>query len=147
MVRAPTLGNVSLRDDPCATWSRGGNGLPLGDQEAVGCDAECAVVVEASPASPFVVVEAHLLLVFLIIAFVVPEARSLRDAPTQFGGVDELGEVDVLRQRRKQVFGRLFFLFRPLDQQPFVGASRARRVTMRSRRGCRRRPWAARSAF
>ena len=34
-----------------------GDRLPLGDHEAVGGDAECRVVMEAVPPTPFVVVE------------------------------------------------------------------------------------------
>ena len=40
--------------------SEGGIETPLGDQESVGCDAERHVVVKASPASTFIVIEAEL---------------------------------------------------------------------------------------
>ena len=36
-----------------------GNQTPFGDQDSVGCDAERHVVVKASPASTFIVIEAQ----------------------------------------------------------------------------------------
>jgi hypothetical protein len=42
------------------------------------------------------------------------------DAPAQLGEVDQISEGNVLRKRRKPVFGRLALAFRPLDQQPFL---------------------------
>jgi hypothetical protein len=51
---------------------QGGNRLPLGDQEPVGCDAQRGVVVEAAPSSSFEVAEADLLLELLVIALDAP---------------------------------------------------------------------------
>ena len=45
-----------------------GNHLPFGDEEAVGGDAQCGVVVKAAPAAPLVVAEPELLLQLLIVA-------------------------------------------------------------------------------
>jgi hypothetical protein len=52
-----TRGKGRLREEDLAALLRGGNGAPLGDQEAVGCDANRGVVVEAAPTSPFEVPE------------------------------------------------------------------------------------------
>jgi len=51
-----------LREEDFAAPFRGGSGAPLGDQEAVGCDAHGGVVVKAAPTSSFEVAEPHLLL-------------------------------------------------------------------------------------
>src|SRR5262245_41563521 len=69
---------------------RGGNRTPLGEEESVGCDRERRVVVESSPASAFVVVEADLLLQVLEVAL---------DAPSELGSVDERGDRRVAGQR------------------------------------------------
>ena len=53
-----------------------GNQTPFGDQESVGRDAERHVVVKASPASSFEVIEPEFLLEFLVVAL---------DPPPQFG--------------------------------------------------------------
>ena len=57
-------------------------------------------MMEATPSAAFEVSETDLLLEFLIVAF---------DAPAQLGEVDEFAEVDVGRQRRQPIFGRLGF--------------------------------------
>ena len=81
------------------------------------------MVVKASPASSFIVIEAEFLLEFLIVAL---------DPPAHFGGCDELLEVGVGRQGRKPVFGRCAFALRPFDEQPFFGIGlRAPIVPMR----------------
>src|SRR6185436_20779781 len=59
---------------------RGGNRTPLCDEESVGRDRERRVVMESSPASTLVVVEADLLLQVLEVAL---------DAPSELGGIDE----------------------------------------------------------
>ena len=69
-------------------------------------------MVEASPASPFVVPEPDLLLEVLIIPL---------DAPAQFGQIDHLGERDVVGEGREPMFGRLRLALRPFDKQPFLG--------------------------
>ena len=61
-----------------ACWiGAGGNRTPFGDQEPVGRDRECRVVVEAQPSSTLVVVETDLLL------------QVLEVAPPELCGVDE----------------------------------------------------------
>jgi len=84
-----TVGNGRFREDRGGTRSRGGNRLPLGDQEPVGGDAQRGVVVEAAPTAPLVVPEAEFLLQFLVVAL---------DPPAQLGAVDQLGEGDVIGQ-------------------------------------------------
>ena len=65
-----------------------GKGSPLTDQQAAGGDAQRGMVVETSPASPFIVAEADLLFQVLIVTL---------DAPPEFRGVDQIGEADVFR--------------------------------------------------
>ena len=57
--------------------------------------------------------EPELLLQLLVIAL---------DPPAQLGKIDELGERDGLGQRGEPVLGRLLLVFRPFDQQPFLGS-------------------------
>ena len=77
--QSPWIGNRWERkflERPGGTRSRGGNRLPLGDQESVGRDAQRGVVVEATPTSPFEMPEPDLLFEILIVAL---------DAPAQLG--------------------------------------------------------------
>src|SRR5208337_4497007 len=104
-----TVGKRKFLERPGGTRSRGGNRLPLGDQESVGRDAQCGVMMEAAPTSPFEVTEPDLLLQFLIIAL---------DTPAQFGDAHHFAEGNVLRKRREPVFGGFLLAFGPLDQQP-----------------------------
>ena len=85
-------GSGRPRGETTACWSlraashpEGGKGSPLGDQEAVGGDAQRGVVVKTSPASPFIVAEADLLLQVLIITL---------DTPPQLRGIDEIRKAD-----------------------------------------------------
>src|SRR5260221_10528641 len=71
-------------------------------------------MVKASPASSLVMAESEFLLEFLVVAL---------DPPAQLGEIDELVEWNVLRQRGEPVFGRLFLVFRPFDQQPLFGSA------------------------
>src|SRR5580658_3075605 len=63
-----TGGKAKLREPRGGKRSRGGNRSPLGDQEAVCGDAECGMVMKASPSSPFIVPKPEFLLEFLIVA-------------------------------------------------------------------------------
>src|ERR1700753_2359036 len=107
-----TFGYGKFREQPGATKSRGGNYLPFGDQEPVGRDAQCGMMMKAWPSSPFKVAEANFLLEFLIIAF---------DAPAQFGGVDQIAERNIFWQGRQPIFGRRILSLGPFDQQPLLG--------------------------
>src|ERR1700757_5279194 len=93
-----------------ADASEGGNHLSLGDQKSVGGNAQCCVVVEATPASPLKVAKADLLFELVVVAL---------NAPAQLGNIDELTEANGRRKRRKPIFGRRLLALRPLDQQPF----------------------------
>ena len=131
---SPTRGKGRLREEDFAAPFRGGNGAPLGDQEAVGGDAHGGVMVEAAPASSFEVAEPDLLLELLIVAL---------DAPAHHGDVDEAVECHVGWQRREPEFGRRRLALRPFDQKPFLGlvcraalaASRTRTRAKRERKG------------
>jgi hypothetical protein len=65
---------------------RGGNRLPLREQKTVGDNAQCGVMMEASPSSFLEVSEADFLLQFLIIPFA---------APSEFGDIDHARECNV----------------------------------------------------
>src|SRR5215475_8873074 len=47
-------------------WSGGGNPLPFGDQETVGCDAQCAVMMESPPAAALIMAEADFLVAVIV---------------------------------------------------------------------------------
>src|SRR5215472_6457692 len=63
-----TVGKGKFFEQRGGTRSTGGNRLPLGDQEAVGCDAQRGMVVEAAPTPAFEMPEPNLLFEFLVIA-------------------------------------------------------------------------------
>lgn len=84
-------------------------------EEAVCDGAEAGVVVEAAPGSPFEVVEAKLLLQFLVVAL---------DAPAQLGGADEVLQRGLDRQRREPELGRLRLALRPGAEEPLQVARR-----------------------
>ena len=69
-----------------------------------------SVVMKASPASTFIVIEAKFLLEFLIVAL---------DPPAQFGRLHEPRDGCILRQGREPVFGWRVFVLGPFDEQPF----------------------------
>ena len=71
------------------------------------------MVVEAAPPAPFIITEAEFLLELLVIAL---------DPPAQLWQVDQPIEGDILGQGGEPILGRLGFAFRPLDQQPLLGA-------------------------
>src|SRR6058998_3677598 len=67
------------------------------------------MMMEASPAAAFEVIEPELILELLIVAL---------DTPTQLGEADEVGRRR--RQGREPILRGLGFAPRPLDQQPFL---------------------------
>jgi len=58
--------------------SRGGNGLPFGDQESMGRDTQGGVVVKAAPAAAFITPKAKLLLESAIVALDAPSVSACR---------------------------------------------------------------------
>src|SRR5947207_11189127 len=61
------VGYGRLREQCGGTRSTGGNRLPFGDQESIGCDAQRGVVMEDAPAAPFKIPEPDLLLELMIV--------------------------------------------------------------------------------
>lgn len=102
----------------------GGISSPLGDQEGIGRDVECGVMVESSPPSTFVMAEAEFLLQILIVAL---------DAPPQLGGRHQVGNPRCAGQRRQPVFRRLGLAVRLLDQEPFLGMGLGEPIVAMSR--------------
>src|SRR5512134_3468758 len=86
-----------------------GEKASLGDEEAIGGDAQRGVVVKASPAAALVVAEAEFLLEFLIVTL---------DPPAPLGRGDQILERRVGGQRREPILARLVLARRILDQQP-----------------------------
>src|SRR5215475_2299417 len=89
-------------------WSGGGNPLPFGDQEAVGCDAQCAVMMESPPAAALIMAEADFLLEIAVIVL---------DTPAHLGEIDKLTQRHVLVDGCEPVFGGLGLALGPLDEQ------------------------------
>jgi len=65
-------------------------GESLRDQKSVGGNAQCCVMVEATPASPLEVTKANFLFEFVVVAL---------NAPAQLGNIDELTEANIRRKR------------------------------------------------
>src|SRR6185437_2044725 len=68
-------------------------------------------MVEPAPVAALEMSQPQLLFQLLIIPF---------DDPAVFGHLDQSFELGSGRQRRYPIFGGLFLLSRPLDQQPFL---------------------------
>src|SRR5215831_14403272 len=98
----PTVANPIL-----PARAEGGKTAPLTNQEAVGCDAQCGVMVKSAPVAPFEVSEAQLLFQLLIIPF---------NDPALFGDFDQSFERGIRRQRRDPILRRFRFASRPFDQ-------------------------------
>lgn len=94
---------------------QGGKPSTLGDEEAVGGDAECRVLVEAPPAPALVVAESDPLLQVLVVAL---------DPPAELVSPDEFWERSALGLRRQPVLRRLLAPLGLLDQQPLDGVRR-----------------------
>src|ERR1700686_5820512 len=69
-------------------------------------------MVEPSPSSPFIMAQSKFLLQVLVIAL---------DPPAQLGQIDQAAERDIVGQGPQPVFGRLLFVLRPFNEQPFFG--------------------------
>src|SRR3954452_17531265 len=100
-----------------------GEKAALGDQKAVGCDAQAGMMGEAAPVAAIVVAKAKLLLEFMIVPL---------DPPARLGNPHETLERGAPREVGEPVLGRLGVSRRPLDQQPLFGPGfAAPRVAMR----------------
>src|SRR5689334_9351940 len=82
---------------------------PFGHQEAMGRNAQGGVMMEASPATTFIVPQAEFLLQFLIVA--------LND-PAMFRQMHQFHQGDIGRDCSEPVLGRFGFSSGPLYQQP-----------------------------
>ena len=109
--RAEVLGWRRCLDPVRGEALRRGEKTALGDEEAVGCDAQAGMVVKAAPAAPFVVAEADLLLELLVVSF---------NPPARLGDVDEALERGARGQVGEPVFAWLVAPLGPLDQQPLL---------------------------
>ena len=83
---APAGGNESQ----IAGAGRGGKTAPLSNQEPVGCDAQCGMMVKSTPVAAFEVSQAQLLFQLLVIPF---------NDPALFGDLDQSFERGIRRQR------------------------------------------------
>ncbi len=86
-----------------------GEKTPLGDEEAIGGDAQGGMMMKAAPATALIVIEPDFLFQFFVIAL---------NAPSAFGGGHQILERGVGRQGGQPVLGRLGFAVGPLDQEP-----------------------------
>src|SRR5881628_136838 len=92
-----------------------GEKRPSESEEAVSDGAKGRVMVETSPGSAFVVVEANLLLHLLVVAF---------DAPPQLRQTHQLAQRRGRGQRREPESRRRVIAHQPLRQQPLLFARR-----------------------
>src|ERR1700687_4023624 len=103
--RAETFGEASGMQEGKRCW--GGKPSTLGRQEGVRRDAEHPVMVEALPAAPFVVVQAHLVLQLLVVAL---------DPPAELDQPHEIVERYRRGDVREPVLRRFLLSGRPLHQ-------------------------------
>ena len=84
-----TGGNGKVLEQPGATRSAGGNGLPLGDQKPVSRDAQRGVMMEAPPTSSLKMSKPNFLFELLIVSL---------NAPTQLCHVYKMRQSDLCRK-------------------------------------------------
>ena len=77
-----------------------GKKTPLGDEEAIGGDAQGGMMMKAAPAPALIVIEPDFLFQFFVIAL---------NAPSALGGGHQIREQGVGWQGGQPVFGRLGF--------------------------------------
>src|SRR3954470_14934207 len=99
-------------DPPADELPLRGEQAALGDQKAVGCDAQAGMMMEAAPVAALVVAKAKLLLELLIVPL---------DPPARLGNLDQALERGASGQVGEPVFRWLSVRRRPLDQQPLFG--------------------------
>ena len=86
-----------------------GKKTPLGDEEAIGGDAQGGMMMKAAPAPALIVIEPDFLFQLLVIAL---------NAPSAFGGGHQILERGVGWQGGQPVFGWFSFAVGPFDQEP-----------------------------
>ena len=85
----------------------------LTHQKPIRRDAQRGMVMEATPVAPLEVVEAKLLLQFLIVPL---------DAPAHLDDIHQFLACGLGRQGRQEMLGRLRLALGPFDEQPFFFA-------------------------
>jgi len=85
-----------------------GKKTPLGDEEAIGSDAQGGMMMKAAPAPALIVIEPDFLFQLLVIAL---------NAPSAFSG-HQMRERGVGWQGGQPVFGWFSFAVGPFDQEP-----------------------------
>ena len=86
-----------------------GKKTPLGDEEAIGGDAQGGMMMKAAPAPALIVIEPDFLFQFFVIAL---------NAPSALGGGHQIRERGVGWQGGQPVFGWFSFAVGPFDQEP-----------------------------
>src|SRR4051812_9502709 len=102
--RPETGGECRCFDPPADELPLRGEKAALGDQKAVGCDAQAGMMMEAAPVAALVVAKAELLLEFLIVPL---------DPPARLGDLDQALERGAPGQVGEPVFRRLGVSRRP----------------------------------
>src|ERR1700760_499642 len=120
--RLEVCGSRRCFDPPADKTLLRGETAALGDQKAVGCDAQAGMMMKPAPVAALVVAEAELLLELLVIPL---------DPPARLGHPHEALERGAPGQIGEPVLGRLSRAVRPLDQQPLLRPRlRALRIAM-----------------
>src|ERR1700760_1766810 len=109
--RLEACGSRRCFDPPADKTLLRGETAALGDQKAVGCDAQAGMMMKPAPVAALVVAEAKLLLEFLVIPL---------DPPARLGDPHEALERGAPGQVGEPVLGRFRIPLGPLDQQPFL---------------------------
>src|ERR1700753_757232 len=109
--RLEACGSRRCFDPPADETLVRGETPALGDQKAVGCDAQAGMMMKPAPVAALVVAEAELLLELLVIPL---------DPPARLGHPHEALERGAPGQVGEPVLGWLSLAVRPLDQQPLL---------------------------
>src|SRR6201994_2166056 len=109
--RLEVCGSRRCFDPPADKTLLRGETAALGDQKAVGCDAQAGMMMKPAPVAALVVAEAELLLELLVIPL---------DPPARLGHPHEALERGAPGQVGEPVLGWLSRAVRPLDQQPLL---------------------------
>src|ERR1700760_4186798 len=121
----PRLGACGQRrcfDPPADETRLRGKKAALGDQKAVGCDAQASMMMKPAPVAALVMAEAELLLELLVIPL---------DPPARLGNPHEALPRRAPGQIGEPGLGWLRFAVWPLDQQPLLRPRlRALRIAM-----------------
>src|ERR1700760_3673898 len=109
--RLEACGSRRCFDPPADETLLRGKKAALGDQKAVGCDAQAGMMMKTAPVAALVVAKAELLLELLVVPF---------DPPARLGNPHEALQRRAPGQIGEPVLGVLSLAVPALDEQPLL---------------------------